>query len=85
MSTPAKKERTGIINQIRDTRYSLPLLEEYIEQLLIRSNKECSEEYEEYEEFLNESFGQIAYEIMQLWYMCHELDKMMTKEREQKS
>jgi hypothetical protein len=85
MSTPAKKERSGIINQIRDTRYSLPLLEEYIEQLLIRSNKESSEEYEEYEEFLNESFGKIAHEIMQLWYMCHELDKMMTKEREQKS
>ncbi len=82
MSTPAKQERTEVINKIRETQYNLINLHDRIDDLLERSMAECSKEDDE---FLNESFGQIAYGIMRVWYMCHELDKMMTKEREQKS
>jgi len=82
MNTPAQQERIEIICKIRETDYNLLSLYRYINLLLERSMDDCSEEDDK---FLNESFGQIAYGIMRVWYMCHELDKMMTKEQEQKS
>ena len=75
--TPTQQERFDFINKIRATQYNLEELDGYIDRLLERSMTECSEEDDEY---LSAEFGSVAYGIMRVWYMCHEIDKMMTKE-----
>ncbi len=82
MSTPAKQKRIEVINKICETQYNLINLHDRIDDLLERSITKCSDEDDE---FLNESFGQIASGIMRVWFMYDELDKMMAKEQEQKS
>jgi hypothetical protein len=73
-----QQERTDIINKIRATDYNLEHLDGYIDQLLESSmSKWCDEEDDQQ---LTEDFGEIAYGIMRVWFMCHKLDKYLSKE-----
>ena len=75
---PAQQERAEIINTIRNTDYNLEHLDGYIDQLLERSMSKWCDEQDDKE--LTADFGEIAYGIMKVWYMCHKLDKYISKE-----
>jgi len=75
---PAQQERAEIINKIRKTEYNLEHLDGYIDQLLERSMSKWCDEQDDKE--LTADFGEIAYGIMKIWYMCHKLDKYISKE-----
>jgi hypothetical protein len=76
--TPTQQERTDIINKIRATQYNLEELDGYIDRLLERSMTECSDEDDDKQ--LTEDFGEIAYGIMRVWFMCHKLDEYISKD-----
>ena len=71
-------ERVEIINKIRKTDYKLEHLDGYIDQLLERSMSKWCDEQDDKE--LTADFGEIAYGIMRVWYMCHKLDEWISKE-----
>jgi hypothetical protein len=73
-----QQERTEIINGIRKTEYNLEHLDGYIDQLLERSMSKWCDEQDDKE--LTADFGEIAYGIMRVWYMCHKLDEYISKE-----
>jgi hypothetical protein len=71
-------ERAEIINKIRKTEYNLEHLDGYIDQLLERSMSKWCDEQDDKE--LTADFGEIAYGIMRVWYMCRKLDEYISKE-----
>jgi hypothetical protein len=76
--TTQQQERAEIINKIRKTDYNLEHLDGYIDQLLESSMSKCCDEEDDKE--LTADFGEIAYGIMRVWYMCHKLDEYISKE-----
>ena len=81
MTASQNKLREAIIYKIRETDYKLENLHYYIDHLIKRAESQPSEDEDDF----TDHFGQIGYAIMRVWFIARELDKMMTKEQEQKS
>jgi hypothetical protein len=73
-----QQERLEIINKIRKTDYNLEHLDGYIDLLLESSMSKCCDDEDDKQ--LTEDFGEIAYGIMRVWFMCRKLDEYISKE-----